>query len=301
MNLKKFNRVLLTILSLVITMQFLSAYSKNFGITDKTAGHNSTFEISDFYWYFTALNPETSINPDVIFSSGLGNDDNYNQRDQITYSENGTVNTRDGTEVTVYEASRDLTNQEISAYNSYISTYFPNISTLSGPSSRYNCHSYAWHEQSTSNTKWINDYYGYGDVYEYVNDLHSEILTTPVVGCKVVYFDSDNKICHSGIVTAISGTSITVKSKWGKMGLYSHLMNDVPSDYQNTPTQVLCVFIKYNDHSNTLSYDQHKHYYTCSYCDYVQSGYHSFLPYGGTRRCRICGYIEGIGPIDLCE
>gem|GEM_PF-6604131 len=63
------------------------------------------------------------------------------------------------TKFTAYSIGGEL------SYNEYVScllvkTYFENISAttvmVADPTAKYNCHSFAWHSQSSNNNTWIN-------------------------------------------------------------------------------------------------------------------------------------------------
>ncbi|MBR3507922.1 MAG: hypothetical protein IKO03_03910 [Lachnospiraceae bacterium] len=89
----------------------------------------------------------------------------------------------------------------------------------------YNCHSYAWYSQLSSNTYWIND------PAPYITD-GSYISTYPTAGCRIVYYNSNYYIpnMHSGIIQTVgaSPSTTTEKSKWGCYGLCSHYVDDCP-------------------------------------------------------------------------
>ncbi len=97
----------------------------------------------------------------------------------------------------------------------YASTYSASIVAWSNPS--YNCHSYAWYGASTSNIYWINA----PDLYM-LDGSYTEV-TTPAVGDRVTY-KNGTTLCHSGIVTNISGGTVYVTSKWGYLGVMTHTL-----------------------------------------------------------------------------
>ena len=114
-------------------------------------------------------------------------------------------------------------------------------STLKGPpTKKYNCHSYAWHLQDSSNTYWIDDS---AELLKYIADYSYFEIINPdpedlQPGDIVVYIHSqgapseeDDYWLHSAVVKSVLGdcepgtttiASIIVKSKWGKGGLYEH-------------------------------------------------------------------------------
>ena len=85
----------------------------------------------------------------------------------------------------------------------------------------YNCHSYAWHSQLTTNKYWIND----PSVYMVDG---SYTLSTAAAGRKVVYISGSLGLDHSGIVYSASTGGVVVESKWGICGLFRHNLSDCP-------------------------------------------------------------------------
>ena len=118
------------------------------------------------------------------------------------------------------------------------------ISPIADPTVKYNCHSYAWYQQSTSNPYWLNypDKFITDGSYTKVSKLEVEI------GGRMVYydtiFDTYGTPTHSAIITGIvdrvhSVREFTVKSKWGMLGLYEHSWINCPYYYVNlTPVDL---------------------------------------------------------------
>jgi hypothetical protein len=116
-----------------------------------------------------------------------------------------TVYTPRGTAVTTaYVMTYELSSSQIQANNNYVATNYPAAVRETNSSRYYNCHSYAWHNQSTSNNIWINDP---GD-NRYMEDGSYYQASSPLAGDRISYTYGD----HSGIMT--SGTQ--VRSKWGQ-------------------------------------------------------------------------------------
>ncbi len=119
--------------------------------------------------------------------------------------------------------------------NMYYDIY--GISPVGQPTVKYNCHSYAWYRQSTSNTYWINNISPYLNAASVVSQMNTS------VGDRVVYYSSSDKTysspSHSAIITSYtnissSQRSFTLKSKWGMSGLYSHSLTNCPYYYGET-------------------------------------------------------------------
>jgi len=102
---------------------------------------------------------------------------------------------------------------------------YPNAIELAGIDPSYNCHSYAWHSQSTANRYWIND------PSEYVEDGSYRLRTSVASGYKVTY-SGFSVITHSAIAISVGYTedenTLLVNSKWGMYGLYQHYVMDCP-------------------------------------------------------------------------
>ena len=110
---------------------------------------------------------------------------------------------------------------EIDEMNNYVTTNYPNVIIRGNASPRYNCHSYAWHQNNTSNTYWINsvDSYYQEQVSKYYTDDYYE-STTITNATRARYMNSD----HSATVLS-SGKFL---SKWGQLSLVEHDYNDCP-------------------------------------------------------------------------
>lgn len=111
----------------------------------------------------------------------------------------------------------------LAVHYAMVQTY-PSIIILSSVSPSYNCHSYAWYSQLTSNQYWMdmpNSYYTDG----------SYSLSSCSAGKRITYtYDNLNDCDHSGIVVSGTGSYSTtrIRSKWGYYGVYSHYINDCP-------------------------------------------------------------------------
>jgi hypothetical protein len=115
--------------------------------------------------------------------------------------------------------------------NYYYDVY--GINPVSAPTVKYNCHSYAWYQQSTSNPYWIDD----PRAYLVTRSKKNEDAAS--VGNRIIYFSPDtgavHNLAHSGVVISITTSSnrrsFTIKSKWGMSGLYEHSLNRCPYYY----------------------------------------------------------------------
>lgn len=141
-----------------------------------------------------------------------------------------TVKTPNGSSVTVIRRTYSAS-ESASAYN-YTITRYPNATVVSGATTNYNCHSYAWYSQSTSNPYWMND------PGKYMSDgSYTKIGASPTAkNQKVCYIQYPlvNPCIHSGIVYSISGSTVKLTSKWGAGPLVRHDVSYSP--YGGTPT-----------------------------------------------------------------
>lgn len=107
------------------------------------------------------------------------------------------------------------------------------LEPLRQPTRKYNCHSYAWYSQSSTNLWWIS----YPD--DFMEDPYYELNTGVIRGNNIAVYRmraTSTEYLHSAIVTGVgsggsSNPPITVKSKWGAWGLYSHTLYNCPADY----------------------------------------------------------------------
>ena len=98
-------------------------------------------------------------------------------------------------------------------------------------SPKYNCHSFAWIWNSSSNDFWLDSPSTYMGSSEVTYVGHN---VTPLVGDKIVFYDNNtNAINHSAVVisTPAGATGIYVRSKIGGMALYDSPLSEVATYY----------------------------------------------------------------------
>ena len=180
---------------------------------------------------------------------------------------------------------------------------------LAPATAKYNCHSYAWYSQSELNTIWINDpsaFYSDGSYCE---------VSTPKVGDIICYFDdkgtattSDDSNEHSGVVTAVSsgisnglcGNSdlVTVTSKWGYGGLYSH--NGYVCPYTSYNSTGKADYVKYY-RLHSVNYTDlgllEGHRGICHGCGYYVEEGHDWSEMASFYMCRKCGHKSSHIPV----
>lgn len=126
---------------------------------------------------------------------------------------------------TIYDNTPELTQtQKNNLEEEILATY--GLYPAGEATAKYNCHSYAWHDQSANNLWWID----YPD--DYINDPLVTRVYSPRVGDRIVYQrSSSSRYLHSGIITIAQNNVVMIKSKWGRCGLYNHTIDNCPTDY----------------------------------------------------------------------
>ena len=107
------------------------------------------------------------------------------------------------------------------------------------PTAMYNCHSYAWYSQSTTNKYWLFE------AGPYMEDGSYTQISAPRADARIYYWFPDVPTndpehhqdayydggVHSGIVKTVSSNKAYVTSKWGAGALYNHYYDDCPYYY----------------------------------------------------------------------
>ena len=119
------------------------------------------------------------------------------------------------------------------------------LSTISTPTNRYNCHSYAWYTQNyNANYYWMDDPSNYYLDYSYEpaqaeeNNILCYFSDEYIVLLDGTIIQHSKVNTHSAIITDIDAgfnknnnetlDCVTVNSKWGAAGLYTHKGDDCP-------------------------------------------------------------------------
>jgi hypothetical protein len=130
---------------------------------------------------------------------------------------NTTIYTPRGSAVAAINMTTELTSAQISSNNNYVASNYPNATRLRNASRKYNCHSYAWYDQGTGNSKWINSP---GDDRFWTDGSYIPNSNVGQAGRKVSYRNDD----HS----AITVNATVFESKWGQLPLMRHNYNYTP-------------------------------------------------------------------------
>ena len=132
------------------------------------------------------------------------------------------VYTPNGTAVTCLSYGETLTAADKTRIKNENLSECPGAIVLADPTTNYNCHSYAWYLQSTSNIVWMPS------PTEYMTDgSYRYVGTYPTAAGQKVFYPATN---HSAVVVNTSGT---LRSKWGRGCLMQHSWENSP--YYGTP------------------------------------------------------------------
>lgn len=150
---------------------------------------------------------------------------------------------------------------------------YPAAVRIGASSYHFNCHSYAWYLHGDVSSHSPQLCFNTSQKFRSSPTCATRVYS-PRVGDIVLYVNEYNEVAsdiHSAIITSTSaGTShsqITVKSKWGVYGIYSHKLNDCPYyDDINSDHLVFQTEIRYYRLSH--NYIQSGNYYYCKGCGY---------------------------------
>lgn len=138
-----------------------------------------------------------------------------------------TVYTPNGSSVPVIIRGEELTPLQKFSIDADAQGSYPNATYVSNSTSNYNCHSYAWYSQTTTNTYWMNNPGAYMTDGSYTSFTS---LLNAVAGTRVYYGSSAD---HSAVVYQYGGPLASTKklkviSKWGLGPLMQHAAEYAP-------------------------------------------------------------------------
>lgn len=163
----------------------------------------------------------------------------------------------------------DYTAAEKAEIITFTKQFYTEVEILGEPTGTYNCHSYAWYNNTEFNPYWIED------VGLFANDVHTihiENIDNAMVGDIIVYLDTDNIILHSAIIVEFDESQVICRSKWGPSVLCEHEYRYIPSDYCAYGNTLLYAVLRVTAH--TWIYEpssNNQHTRTCTICNYVQT------------------------------
>lgn len=122
-------------------------------------------------------------------------------------------------------ATHNQTRLRVSQLDKQAAKTYPRAVKIQEISPKYNCHSYAWYSTASTNRYWMDNpspYIADGSYYSTGNSRW-------YAGGKIVWSNSTEGIVHSGIIMTVSEHRLdNIRSKWGLMGTYEHLVSDCP-------------------------------------------------------------------------
>lgn len=126
--------------------------------------------------------------------------------------------------------SGEVTAEQIAAAESYVSTYHSTWQKLSNATAKYNCHSYAWIQESYSNVYWLDNPMTFANTFSPDNVTDNAGAT---YGDIIVIFNNYNDAKHSAISKTTSNNVINIYtvSKLGMAGVYRAPLADLVDEY----------------------------------------------------------------------
>ena len=221
-----------------------------------------------------------------------------------------TINTPSGFSVSALLCTSDFSNEEIATMNAEVASVYPDAIYHRSATGRYNCHSYAWYDSSSTNSYWLN----YPSTLK--SDCYHSTSTCSAGDILVYYYNGTEQ--HSAVILSTDGTlaGTVLLSKWGSYGLYEHAATNCPYYLPNYSDFSLfaytpCIHDLYTSPLNSSSHrvdcsdclyyiasvphtityspvNQYQHRRLCTDCAYSQLESHSINPMTG--RCYQCGF-----------
>ena len=174
------------------------------------------------------LSSEISLRPLYLIDKSLrdGSED-QEENECMSRSYSITVRTPFDKPLSCYHYD-EMTQYWIGRYNDDAVSEHPDATFISSSTNNYNCHSYAWYDNSTSNTAWMNSYYSSSfQLSKYwTNDVYVECDDDS--DATRVYYESDPWTSDHSAIRLPSGK---FRSKWGSGPVMEHDWNDVPQEY----------------------------------------------------------------------
>ncbi|NLD22460.1 MAG: hypothetical protein GX664_08355 [Bacteroidales bacterium] len=126
------------------------------------------------------------------------------------------------------QAKQELSTSEINRITNIYAAEYPAATVIRPASNTYNCHSYAWFDQSTNNHYWLNSVAPNGE-------LQLQRYWTDDYYCLTTETNAERVFYSSGDHSAIPINTTMYISKWGQAPLMEHAPNYCP--YISTNTQ----------------------------------------------------------------
>ena len=216
-----------------------------------------------------------------------------------------TVYTPNGSAVEAKIDKRTMSERDKANCNKKGDDKVPQATRIADSTNRYNCHSYAWYQQSTDNPYWIDDPSAYYTDGSYIQ------VSTPHINDRICYFNKSGENIHSGIIidaysgysNGICGNSDLVKviSKWGTWGLYEHRGDQCPYSPSYGGDAVTVKYYHRHDYSYSYTYaSDSQHFINCICGESITESHNFVVQKTGytadlhTVKCSECGAIESV-------
>ena len=211
-----------------------------------------------------------------------------------------TVYTPSGTAVTVSVCDDPMPMGEIDRFR-LAAELFYDVEFLATPTYAYNCHSYAWIDQSTSNPYWLTN------PTPFIQDPYYAETTTPEEGDIIVYYTASGVAQHSGVIDEVlTGTPngvcgdsnlYMVISKWAEGALYRQRGDECAYAKK---AEYNVAYVKYYSHNHQYTYAPHTihvHLGTCV-CGKEITEAHTWVQINELSgyRCTVCNYRSNFTP-----
>ena len=214
----------------------LSTYGLNVAATH-IASYQTDAEAGDYQDLFVARAVLDILNEVVEDVGSITDSGEYSLTD-LTVEK-----TIHGADVVVLFRDENHDTEDHAAADQQIITQY-GVTKISPGSCRYNCHSYAWYSQSTSNYYWINDPSPIMQVGTvnliYRGGLGTAANSTSIRSGDIIFYGvegGNTSVMHSAIYISTAYTSGVpiashlCRSKWGEFGVFEHTMANVPAGY----------------------------------------------------------------------
>ena len=176
--------------------------------------------------------PETysdlSIQPLRMILSQLGEDVGTSTSSMVSSTGNITVYTMFGQTI-MARMKDEVSAREIERRNLVAQVEHPNAVLAANSSEKYNCHSYAWHNRSSTNDVWINALDNNFDFQLSKYWISDYYVPSTQEGAELIFYSNNLGSEHSGVLLP-SGQVI---SKWAEGPLMIHDIDDCPFMSEN--------------------------------------------------------------------
>lgn len=264
---------------LLLLLSYVLPWNVSFAAEKHAANDEANLDaISQYYAMATVSEAENTYNlphRDIFINSLVieediallnAQTDRFLATNGFYYLNGNPCKTRGQIDVPTYTADTDFTDSQKAQEISTMQDTYPEIVIMGDPTSAYNCHSYAWCEESRWDNHWIDS------VDLFANDVHTWFLVDEEdaqIGDIVLYFDEPNHISHSAVIQSVTDSSIFCISKWGASVLCMHELEYVPDTYKSADGVCVRAIVRRSEHTGACEYiGANQHTLSCTTCGY---------------------------------